>query len=65
MRTRITIEDSLLAHARALSGLQGNRQLVNAALQALIFRESEQRLASLARLQGTSKYGAHRRDYDL
>ena len=47
MRTTITIDDTLLKEAQALSGLQENGPLVKAALQALIYRESALRLARL------------------
>ena len=47
MRTTVTIDESLLKKARALSGLEENGPLFKAALQALIYRESALRLASL------------------
>lgn len=65
MRTKITIEDSLLAHARALSGLHRNGPLIHAALHALIHRESALRLASLAGPAQDMKYGSPRPDFDL
>jgi Arc/MetJ family transcription regulator len=47
MRTTVTIDDTLLKEARALSGLKENGPLLKAALQALIYRESALRLARL------------------
>jgi Arc/MetJ family transcription regulator len=47
MRTTVTIDDTLLKEARALSGLKENGPLFKAALKALIYRESAQRLARL------------------
>jgi Arc/MetJ family transcription regulator len=65
MRTKVTIDDSLLARARFLSGLRKNSQLVKAALQALIQRECALRLASLAASQQEWKRGGGRLDFDL
>lgn len=47
MRTTVTLDDSLLAQAQALSGLRENGPLLKAALVALIQRESALRLARL------------------
>ena len=47
MRTTITIDDSLLKQAQALSGIRENGPLFKSALQALIQRESALRLARL------------------
>jgi Arc/MetJ family transcription regulator len=47
MRTTVTLDDSLLAQAQALSGLRENGPLLKAALLALIQRESALRLARL------------------
>jgi Arc/MetJ family transcription regulator len=47
MRTTVTLDDSLMAQAQALSGLHENGPLLKVALQALIQRESALRLARL------------------
>jgi Arc/MetJ family transcription regulator len=65
MRTNVTIDDSLLAHARSLSGLREDGQLLKAALHALIKNECAQRLASLVGSQRAGKFGACRPDFDL
>lgn len=65
MHTKITIDDSLVAHARAISGLRENGPLFNAALHALIFREASLRLANQPDSQRGGHYGVHRPDFDL
>ena len=52
MRTTLLLDDELLEKARRLSGLEGKTATVNAALAALIARESARRLA---RLGGSEK----------
>lgn len=47
MRTTVNLDDSLLAHAQALSGVQERNALLREALNALIQRESARRLARL------------------
>jgi Arc/MetJ family transcription regulator len=47
MRVRVTIDDGLLADARAASGIDDLSQLVEAGLRALIQREAGRRLAAL------------------
>jgi len=47
VRTTVTIDDTLLKEARALSGIKENGPLFKAALQALVYRESALRLARL------------------
>ncbi len=47
MRTTVTLDDSLMAQAQALSGLRENGPLLKVALLALIQRESALRLARL------------------
>jgi Arc/MetJ family transcription regulator len=47
MRTTLDLDDDLMAQARAVTGLRSNSTLVNAALKALIERESARRLARL------------------
>ena len=65
MQIKFTIDDSLLAHARALSGLRETGSLVHAALQALIVREASLRLASLPVARRGSHYDVPRPDFDL
>jgi Arc/MetJ family transcription regulator len=47
MRTTINLDDTLLARAQTLSGLQERSVLIKEALTALIERESARRLARL------------------
>ncbi|WP_367847981.1 type II toxin-antitoxin system VapB family antitoxin [Rhodoferax sp. WC2427] len=47
MRTNLTLDESLLAQAQKLSGLNEHSALVNEALRALIERESARQLALL------------------
>ena len=47
MRTRIALDDELVARAQALTGLKEKSALVREALTALIERESARRLALL------------------
>jgi len=61
MRTTITIDDSLLAQAQALTGIQENGPLFRSALQALIQRESAIRLARLGGSQPDLKDVPRRR----
>lgn len=65
MHTKFTIDNSLLAHARTLSGLRDTGALVHAALQALIVREASQRLASLPVPYRGSLWGVYHPDFDL
>ena len=48
MRTTLTLDDQLLAHAQKISGLTELSQLLREALLALVQRESAHRLAQLA-----------------
>jgi Arc/MetJ family transcription regulator len=48
MRTTLALDDTLLAEAQALTGLQEKSALVREALKALVERESARRLARLA-----------------
>ena len=52
MRTTLTIDDSALARASALTGVRKKAALVKMGLEALIARESAVRLAALG---GTEK----------
>lgn len=47
MRTTLNIDDQLLAEAQRLTGIAEKAKLVREGLQALIQRESAQRLAKL------------------
>jgi Arc/MetJ family transcription regulator len=51
MRTTVTLDDELLAKARAYTGIAERSVLVNAALTALVQREAARRLA---RMGGTA-----------
>lgn len=48
MRTTLSLDDSLLAQAQAMTGLSEKSALVREALKALLERESARRLALLA-----------------
>lgn len=65
MQTKVTIDDSLFAHARAVSGLHEAGPLFHAALHALILREAALRLAGLPVSPRNSHFGMHRPDFDL
>jgi Arc/MetJ family transcription regulator len=47
MRTTLNLDDSLLAEARKLSGVEERTALIHEGLRALISRESARRLARL------------------
>ena len=47
MRTTVTLDDHLLERASALTGVKEKSALINAALKALVERESARRLARL------------------
>jgi Arc/MetJ family transcription regulator len=47
MRTNLNLDDRLVARARLLSGIDQTGELVRAALEALVARESARRLAAL------------------
>jgi len=47
MRTTLNLDDSLLAEARKLSGVEERTALIHEGLRALIARESALRLARL------------------
>lgn len=49
MRTRLSLDDDLLARAQELTGLKEKSALIREALKALIARESGRRLARLGR----------------
>lgn len=47
MRTTLTIDDELLAHAMELTGIEERTALIRHALKALIAREAARRLARM------------------
>jgi Arc/MetJ family transcription regulator len=47
MRIRLTLDDGLVAKARAITGLTETSDVINAALKALIAREAGRRLIRL------------------
>lgn len=47
MRATVSLDDALLAKAHSLSGLKERTALLNAALRALVERESARELARL------------------
>ncbi|KVW92744.1 type II toxin-antitoxin system VapB family antitoxin [Thiobacillus denitrificans] len=47
MRTTVNLDDALLEHAQALTGVQERSALLREALNALIQRENARRLAQL------------------
>ena len=51
MRTTLVIDDELLKRAKQLTGIQETTALVRAGLEALIARETTQRLAALGGTQ--------------
>lgn len=61
MRTRLNIDDDLLAKATQLLGATDRSALVSEALKALIERESARRLARLGGSQPTLETAPRRR----
>lgn len=61
MRTTLIIDDSLLAKAQELSGLQEKTAVLHAGLRALIARENARRLASLGGTERSLKAVPRRR----
>ncbi len=61
MRTTLALDDELLNHAQALTGVQEKSALVREALKALIERESARRLARLGGTQPDLKVPRRRR----
>lgn len=47
MRTTVTLDDQLMAQARAMSGIQENSALIQQALKSFVQREAARRLALL------------------
>ncbi|MFZ4069149.1 MAG: type II toxin-antitoxin system VapB family antitoxin [Caulobacterales bacterium] len=61
MRTTLAIDDSLLAEAQSLTGIEEKTALVREALKALIERESARRLARLGGSDRKAKAAPRRR----
>ncbi|HTE37118.1 MAG TPA: type II toxin-antitoxin system VapB family antitoxin [Reyranella sp.] len=61
MQTNISLDDELVAQARAFTGLDDNSLLVREALKALIERESSRRLARLGGSERNLKAPPRRR----
>ena len=59
MRTNIVLDDELLAEAMKLTGAKTKREVVDRALQELLYRERQRRLK---RLKGSKPLDP---DYDL
>ena len=55
MRTTVILDETLLAEAAALSGVQDRNALLHEALEALVQRESARRLAVLGGTQPDAK----------
>ena len=63
MRTRITLDDELVARAKQLTGVHEKSALVRAALKALIEREAGRRLARLHGSMPDAKAPPRRRQF--
>jgi len=61
MRTTVILDETLLAEAAALSGVQDRNALLHEALQALVQRESARRLATLGGTQPDARSIPRRR----
>lgn len=61
MRTTVTLDDELLAHARSLVAVEETSALLREALKALIERESARRLAALGGSDPRAKAPPRRR----
>lgn len=61
MRTTVTIDDNLLADARASTGLEKTSEIVEKALRALIAREAAHFLASIGGTDPKAKAAPRRR----
>ncbi len=61
MRTTISLDDDLIAKAKAYTGIEEKTALVHEALRALIQREAAKRLANLGGCQPGIKGAARRR----
>ena len=61
MRITLALDDELVAKARAFTGIEEVSDLVRAALEALIERESARRLARLGGSERAAKLSRRRR----
>lgn len=61
MRTTVNLDDTLLANAGRLTGIQERTALLHEALRALIARESARRLLRLSGSDPSAKAGPRRR----
>lgn len=64
MRTTVTLDDALMARARALDGTKQLSVLLQRALQALIERESARRLSALGGSEPDLALPPRRREVD-
>lgn len=62
MRTTVNLDDTLLAHAQFLCGVQERNALLREALNALIQRESARRLSRLGASEPQLQNIARRRE---
>ncbi len=56
MRMTVTLDDSLLADAQELTGVQETSELIRLALRKLVEREAARRLAALGGSEPNLKY---------
>lgn len=61
MRITVTLDEALVADARALTGIEETSSLIRAALTALVERESARRLARLGGIDPHAKAPPRRR----
>jgi Arc/MetJ family transcription regulator len=61
MRTTLSLDDELLAKARAFTGLKEKSALVREGLKALVEREAAKRLARLGGTESNLKMAPRRR----
>ena len=61
MRTTIILDETLIAEARRLTGIDEKTALVHAGLKLLVARESARRLAALGGTDPTATAGPRRR----
>lgn len=61
MRTTVTLNETLLERAKSLTGITTRSDLLDAALSALIARESAKRLSLLGGTDPTAKVAERRR----
>lgn len=61
MRTTVTVDDSLVAHAAELSGIKERSALVRAGLETLVRVETARRLAALGGSDSNASAAPRRR----